>query len=413
MLGTTIHTTQRTYFKAAIGRDDFSVRAVLSVPVPDLAGDIVRSEGLDFARHQADPWVDLEHGFDPVAQRLPVGWTRKSLKQPGAAYALEWAELPVPGVGKAKLPISTTYFDRDDPLQRQTYHLIRTGALPGVSLEFLPVTGFAKSLGPSPLERRDAFDFGRAEVLRYTHCVEPVCPTAQVVLKSLPPELESLAKTLRDGRIEGEELHPVIVKSLARYRPTVALVSVGKAMPDAANDTATIYDPQPGDPNEAPAKPTAAAHYNFAQAITSAIEQAKQDLKSSEHVKGRKFLLAKLDKIEAEVDAIKAMGDKLDAETGDTEASEPTDDEANAADTTTDSDGTFKAVRRVYKPVLKAVQGAKGYSLDEVLRGIEKAKEANRTETRAEALARLQKEDPAEYARLSAKAQKLARLNNT
>lgn len=411
MHGASVRTIQRTYFKAALGRDEFSVRAVLTVPVPDLAGDIVRETGLDFARHAADPWVDLEHGFDPVAKRLPVGWARKSLSQPGAAYALEWAELPVPGVGKAKLPISTTYFDRDDPLQRQTYHLVKSGALPGVSLEFLPVQGFAKSLGRSPLENRDAYDFGKAEVLRYTHCVEPVCPTAQVVLKSLPPELEPLAKFLRDERIENEAAHPYILKSLARFKSTTTFVAV-KAMSDPANDTTTIYDPEPDD-GESPAKPTAMAHYNFAQCIVNAIEQAKEDLKSSEHVKGRRFLLAKLEKMAAEADAIKAMGDKLDAETGDSEATEPTDDEANAADTTTEDDGTFKAVRKPYKAVLKAVRGTKGYSLAEVLKGIEKAKEDNRVETRAEALARLQKEDPAAYARISAKAQKLSALNNT
>lgn len=412
--------THRTLIKAVHSDRDWSVWAVLSLPVEDLAGDIVRPEGLDFSAHAADPWVDLEHGLRQDVGRQPVGWARKSLWRPGEPYTVQKCALDVPGLGRHLLPIGITYFDRDHLLQRQTYQMVRQGDLPGVSLEFQPVPGCMKSRGPSPLERRDAYEFTKARVIRWTHCVEPVCPGALTVLKSLPPELDSLAKTLRDGQIEGLSLHPYIVKSLARYKPTTTLIRVEKAMPDATDTPQTAYDPTAteegaGDATDAaPAKPTAAAHYNFADGLLQLIDQAENDLEMSEHLKGKKFLLAKLERMRAEAEAIKGMGDKIDTETTDEDGDSKADEEPSDPDMDTDEEGTLKAVRPPYRAILKAVRGVRRYSLAEVQKGIEAAKEAAveeaREETAAEALARIRTEDPVEYERLSAKARRLNRF---
>lgn len=192
----------------AVAADDWSVRAVLTAPIPDWSGDIVRPDGLDFSPHESDPWVDLEHGRTDVGRR-PVGWARKSLDRPGAPYALEWADLEVPGIGVCRLPVGTTYFDRDDPLQRQVYELIRRDALPGVSLEFVPIEQ-VQIAERSPLEPRPAYEFRRAKVLRWAHCAEPVNPSALTVLKSVPPGLEVIAKAVRDGRLGDEPLDPYL-----------------------------------------------------------------------------------------------------------------------------------------------------------------------------------------------------------
>lgn len=202
----------------AVAVDDWSVRAVLTAPVPDLAGDIVRPEGLDFRAHEADPWIDLEHGRT-AAGRRPVGWARKSLHRPGAPYAVEWADLDVPGVGLCRLPVGTTYFDRDDPLQRQVYELVRRDALPGVSLEFLPLEQLPIA-ERSPLEPRPAYEFRKAQVLRWTHCAEPVCPEALTVTKSVPPGLEVIAKAVRDRRLGDEPLHPYLHTVLKTHLET-------------------------------------------------------------------------------------------------------------------------------------------------------------------------------------------------
>ncbi len=416
----TLRTQHRTLFKATVGDADWSVRAVLSLPIVDLAGDIVRPDGIDFAPHMADPWVDLEHGFEPGVGRQPVGWARKSLARAGEPYAVEHALLTVPGSGQHRLPVGTSYFDRDHPLQRQTFLLIQKGALPGVSLEFRPVQGYAKSLGPSPLERRDAYDFGKIEVVRWTHCVEPVCPGALTVLKSLPPELDALAKALRDGKVEGEDLHPAIVKSLARYKPTVTLVSVGKAM-DATATPSTVYDAAAPEITGAaddtgPANNGVSALYAHAQALSDACDQLEADLENTDSPELYRAGLKLCEEARSLAEKFKAAGDKHDAKLQAIKGgkAEPTEDDTDDPDMDTDDDGTFKAVRPCYKPILKAVRGVKRYSLSEVQKGIDDARaaaiESSRVETTAEALARLEKEDPAAYAALEAKARRNRRL---
>lgn len=423
----TYRTLSRTFFKASPSDRDWSVRAVLSLPVEDLAGDVVHPAGLNFALHQADPWVDIEHEAQLKGTRRPVGWARDTLAVAGGPYAVTKSRLDVPGSGTHELPIGTTFFDRDDPLQRQVYHLVRCGALPGVSLEFRPVEGFFKSRGfdspyPAPLPRRDAYEFERVDVIRWTHCVEPVCPGALTVLKSLPPELDPLAKALRDKKVAGEVLHDVILKSLARYQPTTTLVAVSKAM----DSPETTYDPDmpeettqvdPEDEGGSPANNGVTALYAHAQTIEDACEQFEADLDHTDNPQLYKEAMALCESARALCEKAKACGDKHDKKlqamkSGGTEPDEADPEEAEP-DMEKDDEGVYKAVRPAYRPLLKAVRRVKRYSLAEVVKGIEAARADARTETTAEALARLQRENPAEYARLEAKARRNARLNAT
>ncbi|AMV25508.1 hypothetical protein VT84_14005 [Gemmata sp. SH-PL17] len=225
-----LHRTRfETVVKAVASDDSFSVVSVLTYPGADRAGDEVVADGLDFTPHQRNPRVDLEHGLHPDVGRQTVGWAHTKLGRPGGTYTVTKSLLDVPNHGKQLLPVATTHFDRDDPLQRQVYLMVRKGALPAVSLEFEPDWSKAIALGDSPIERRKAFRFGAAKVRLYTICAEPVCQGAQTILKSLPPQLEPLLKVLRDGTIEGERLHPHILKSLARYTPSKTVVAVSGA----------------------------------------------------------------------------------------------------------------------------------------------------------------------------------------
>lgn len=430
----THRTLQRTFFKATPS-DEWSVSAVLSVPVEDLAGDVLDPAGLNFDPHKADPWVDLEHEANLQGTRRPAGWARSTLSVAGGVYAVTKARLDVYGVPH-DLPVGTTYFDRDDPLQRQVYHLIRSGALPGVSLEFRPVDGFMKSRGfdspyPHPLPKRDAYEFARADVVRWTHCVEPVCPGALTILKSVAPELraaveaedaanrDALAKALRDKKVGGETIHEHILKSLARYRPTTTLVAV-KAMSE------TTYDPDmpeevdnemSPDDEGGPANNGVTALYSHAQAIEDACEQFEADLDHTDNPQLYKEAMALCESARALCEKAKACGDKHDAKLqkmksgAEPDEAEPVDGEEAEPDMEKDDEGVYKAVRPAYRPILKAVRGVRRYSLAEVAKGIELARADARVETTAEALARLQKENPAEYARLEAKARRNRRLN--
>lgn len=371
--------------------DEFAVASVLSLPVPDLAGDIVHADRFTFAAHQADPYVDFEHGRHPEVGKRPVGWARPTYHKPGGAYSVLKARLNVPGAGWRDLPIGVTYFDRDDPLQRQVCFGVRDGQWSGVSLEFLPDWTVAKSRGfRSPVDtHRNAYEFTRADVVRWTHCVEAVCDGAGVVLKSRAPD--ALAKTLRDGTIRGERLHPVILKALDPYRTTTVSAPVGKAMPDTATaDTpATPYDPALPEDDSGPANNGVSALLAHAQACVAAAEQLEADLENTDSPQiyrdGKKLVeeMRKLaekakglgDKHDAKLQDMKngtqPAGDDTDAEEGD---EKDTDDDADSDDAEPDmeedEEGGFKAVRQCYKPILKARRQAPSFSLDQIIKGI-------------------------------------------
>lgn len=350
-----------TLQKAVVDESAMSVVAVLTYPGVDKAGDIVRSEGLNFALHAHEPWIDLEHNGQPIA------WARKSLGKPGQ-YSVQHSNLDIEGKPHT-LPIGTSYFDSRDRLSSQVFDLIARDALPGVSLEFRAVPGFFKALGQSPLENRPAYDFLRADVVRWCHCAVPVNPGAQTVTKSLAAT-DPLMKILSDGKIGDEDLHPTIKKALSVYMPSRKSFPVGKAMNLDDPDTTSVYDtpevtgaetPE-ATPDEAPATPTVQAHYDVAQGLIDLCEQARGSLQSSEHMKGKQYLLKLIDKVEAMAEDAKANGDKIDGEIAG--GKEPTDDEPVGDTIEKDDDGTMKAIRPVYKKAIKR------FTMKEVTKGI-------------------------------------------
>lgn len=400
--------------------DEFFVLSVLSLPIQDHAGDIVRPDGLTYKAHRRNPYIDFEHGLHPDVGRQPVGWARKSLSRPSAEYCQFSAELDVPSVGKCVVPVGGTYFDKDDALQRQVCAGVRDGAWTAVSLEFIPDYTLAKSLGKSPLERRDAYDFRAADVVRWTHCVRPVCPGAQTVLKSLPPELDALGKILRDKQIRGESLHPVILKSLGRYQPRVLVpVHVETKAMTPQDDPGTVYDPTVPDDatgngmeqgEGGPALNGVSALYSHAQALMAAAQQLEQDMQASDSPELRTMGQQLMQQVQAIAQQAKGVADKHDAKlngsempdmTGDddtdpddseldegdgtdTEGDDESGDEAAgkkkppfgkkkafAPDMTLDANGVLTGVRDVYAAVLKAIQPPK-YTLKEVLKGAER-----------------------------------------
>lgn len=474
------HATHRTQYRTAIDRetvakslpaflptgDEFFVASVLSLPVPDLAGDIVHADRFTFDAHRRNPYVDFEHGRDPAVGSRPVGWARDTYAQPGGTYALFKCRLNVPGIGVRDLRVGGTYFDRDDPLQRQVCFGVRDGQWPGVSLEFVPDWSVAKSLGRSPLEHRDAREFTRGDVVRWTHCVEPVCPGAASVLKSLPPELDALARTLRDGTIRGERLHPVIRKSLARYAPTTKLIAVGKSMnpmdaPQTAYDPAIPDEAQQQPDENAPPLNGVTAIYSHVEALLAAAQQLEQDMQSSDSPELRQFAGAFKGEIEALANKAKSVADHHDAklngympladstpladapggdappvegddldtddtddtdapdldDADDTDADEGDDDDADEkpkkkappfkkalSTARLDADGALLGVRAVYPPILKARRAAPQYTLDEITKGIAAA---NRQRPAAEVE---QPEDPALAKARQRAERKVARL---
>jgi hypothetical protein len=346
-------------YTKSVDTSRLSVTAVLTYPTEDLAGDVVEPTGGDWVAHKACPWVGLEHhrwnhdrtdhgllgqpgiGTEPVV----VAWARESLSRPGAPHTVTMKSFDIDGETYT-LPLGTSYFDPSDRLSMQVFALVGEDALPGVSLEFVPVQK-SKRHEQSPLERRPAYDFTRWSAQSWVHCATPVNPGA-LTLKSAA-SADALVKALTDRRVGSEAMDPVIFKALSPYlsgRGTRTTVRVeNKAMPDAMPDE-SIYDDADANPGadagddagaDAPVLNGVEAFYAKVQRLLESRDQFKQDMQSSDspelRAKGEK-LCAKLDAIAADfkdfADAhdakLNGNGDDADpdadAEEGDADADE-------------------------------------------------------------------------------------------
>jgi hypothetical protein len=370
--------TRAAVFKASVDTHNLTSTALLSHPDPDLAGDIVVPEGMDWSRHMADPRVDLEHRRDPSVGAATVGWAHSGLGRDDGYYTVRPVNLPVSDGQTRSLWVGTTHFDPSDKLQTQAFALVERDILPAVSVEFVPDMAVAKALGRSPLEPRNAYEFGRVKVLRYTLCAKGVCPTA-LVAKSVYDPLRSV---LAAGRIGGEELHPVIRKAFAHHLPgksnAVTSGFVGAKAMDEQTMTAAPDDAEAGGSVNG-----ITALYNHAQALMDLCDQLETDAESSdsaEVVKDIKRLCemgrAAAEKVMATADK---HNDKLEAAKGGKEEEPESDDDDeeedddDTADMDTDDEGNLKAIPPKYAVVVKSLR-VKRYTLAE----IRKAEEAAR-----------------------------------
>jgi len=409
-------TYQTLYDRASVQKAcsrTLTVRSVLTCPVYDLAGDWVDPDGLNFKPHEQDPSIDLEHQRTSI-RGYPVAWARESLSEPGAPYAVEMVRLNCAGEGEPDeyhtLPVGTNYFDPKDRISTQTFALVEQGALPAVSLEFAPVRDAMESLGRSPLERRDAYRFRRANVVKWTLCAIPVNPGALhvqeddrgTVAKSFDPVPLALATVLRDGRVNvggtWEVLSPIIRKALVPLAPPApnrTTVRVEKAMePDEMDefdgnlgepmDMGTENDAEFADETagaEDVAHPGVQTMYAEADALLDSCDRLKaaaQKTESAAIFKDKMKIVAEIEKLAAK---LKGTADKHDAnlmaikggEQPEMTENAEVDPEAVDMDTEVaeDEDGepvedtfgkavrVFSAVRPVYKKALATVRKAK------------------------------------------------------
>lgn len=364
-------------FKSSVDTRALTSTAVLSYPEPDLAGDIVVPEGMDFSPHARDPRVDIEHRRHPDFGDATVGWARTTCKAPGGYYTVRPVLLECEQKAIRPLPVATTHFDPNDRLEVQAFALVERDILPAVSVEFIPDMTVAKSLGRSPIERRDAYQFNRCQVVRYTLCAKGVCPSALVAKSAYDP----LRSVLSVGRIGDEPLHDTIKKALAHYLPgkssTVTSGYVEKADMDpygcAPAVDAPVDTPAPEE-EESGATPTAQCAYDAAQMLKDCAQNIRESVGQSEHKAGKKKMLGLADKLDAEAERCMAIGDQVaaDVETdGDMDA-EDDEPDVEADDTEPDEDdGVMKGMK---KP--KRIRYLKALKRIFTLAEIKKAEEA-------------------------------------
>ena len=281
-----------------------SVQSVLSFPTVDYAGDIVIPAG---GKWDDRPYVNREHnetiGFGDVEM--------KSL------------------TGEGVVPVGTSYFNQADPLANQVFRLIQDGVMTGVSIEFKPIV--YKSLGhKSAIENRDAMRFEKWRGLGWAHCFQPVHPDARVLLPEIEDAVGKAIRIEQSGKLGSENLLPIVKKSLSafaqRLRPKTKTFRVEKAVMD---DQSQMFDQTEGndmagqqtaaEPEQEqgqPTYPTAAAGYDFAQALLDACSALESAIESAEHVDGREKLLKLCDTIKTVAEDANQIASDVETELG-------------------------------------------------------------------------------------------------
>ncbi len=366
-------------FKASVDTHALTSTAILSYPVPDLAGDVVVPEGIDFSRHMRFPAVDIEHRRDPEFGDATVGWAHTGLMKSDGYYTARHVPLDCDGETRY-LPVGTTHFDPDNKLHQQAFAMVERDVLPAVSLEFIPDMTVAKSLGRSPLEPRNAYEFGRVSVVRWTLCAKGVCEQA-LVAKSLYDPLRSV---LSAGRIGGEELHPTIKKALSHYLPGKSNTVVsGFTTEKKAMDEQYGGDVGTAEPEAAPVQSAngITALYSHAQALVDLCDQLEADAENTDSAEVLKDIqkmcemsravaekvMATADKHNAKLEAAKG---KSDDDAGEEDEPEEMDDESEP-DMDEDEDGMLKAIPARHRTIVKALR-VKRFTLAEIQKAEQK-----------------------------------------
>lgn len=354
--------------------------AVLTYPEVDYDGDFVNPEGGDWTPFFRNPVVNFDHGV-PVGigrvemasingHNVPIGHTR--FFESAADCSGLTLEGRDPDTGARRLYTASECL----PVARQIRRMVADDVLRGVSLEFRPAgpegDAFWETGSRSALLNRPAYHYERWHGLTWTHAERPKNPSAQ----TLSEVSEKAFKLIRDRRYAGEEVHPVILKSFARFAPTGrTIVRVEKAMPqqDAIPGMTGMDDTDlAGVPVDDPTQetddtpPTAKAAYDLVQQAKQLLEAAKQQVAKSEHKKGKERFLKCIESIEAELEDLSAVGDMIHSDVngspmGDEEPE--THDEPDADDMGGEGDGDAddemddeereeKAFRRLVKPLV-------------------------------------------------------------
>lgn len=348
----------RTLYKADTRR--LCVQSVLSWPYPDLAGDVVDLDGIDFTPHQSHCEIDLEHARTHL-KAYPVAWARESLSKPGAPYAVERVRMDLAGEGEPEewhtVPIGTSYFDPADRISHQTFALVEQGLLPAVSGEFRMVPNCYKALGPSPLEPRSAYRFTKSLWDKWTLCARPVNGGAMhldddTIAKSLTVP-DGLAKMLVDRRVSvgglWEPLHGRLLKALADVvtpsfnRTTVRVEKAamepddddfgalgGDGFPDEGGTDADLTPDMDADMGDggAPANGVTAmlAH---ADEVMEALERFKSSLESSDNPQLIKDAMKWVADSESSLEKLVSTANKHDAKIQAAKGNGPAPDEGD------------------------------------------------------------------------------------
>lgn len=318
------------------------VTSVIATATQDRDGDIVIPSGADLTEHRINPVVMYHHGKD---RNLPIG----KAEDADGNYTVRLA---------GNRLVADTHFAQNDPFAASVFNLIDQDILRGTSVGFDPIE--CKALGPQPDEKtRPPLRFDRWRMFEYSHTPVGV-------------NREALTVAVRKAKEGSVKLHPLLVQQLEPFalpRTTTVRVPalptrVTKAMddeldPNAAPPGADDIDPGTGqltdeDADSGDTPPTAAAFYDFAQAIADAVAAFEAATAKSEHTPSHKMIDRTIADATSWQEELKAYGDKVSSSLERGGASE-------SGDTSADMDVADEDI----EPVEKAANGAliiKGYT---------------------------------------------------
>lgn len=322
--------------RLAIDASKMCVTHILVTKSVDRQGDVVDPAGCDFSTHQLNPVVYYDH---KSSYNLPI------------AKGSDGSQYTVRKSADGTLIYADTYFTDKNQMSNQLFGLVEADIINGWSVGFNPKpNGFEVIRKSNGKHDRGEYFWKSYDLLEYSLTPDAINPDATTVL-------------CEKGRFNGEQLDPVILKSLSAHtiRNRAAIVSVpnhplvNKAM--QPQDDAPAGDPN-ADPyatddqnpeGQAEETPTVAALYDAAQGVLDICSSLQNAVAKSEHKGGKSFASSACDAMQKLAGKIKAKAEAIKSELGG-ESDEPKESEPDGDESIeTDDEGTMQT-KSGYKP---------------------------------------------------------------
>lgn len=333
------------------------VQSILTYPLTDYAGDYVKPDGGDWSEYPRNPLVNWTH-------ETPIGRgsvTHKSLRlnnetatvAVGLTTFFEKAA-DLKGIDLTRREVGTyrpigRYSEREClETAEQVERLVRDDIATGVSVEFKAMD-YRELPQRSVLENRNCRHVETWKALAYAHAMQPVNAGARTLLSASPETQEKALRLISVGKINGQAIQPVILKSLQSIAPKSTRTTVrieNKAMDELSDlppgpDSVAQDEEIPGSPSDGPT-PAVRTLLDGSQMLLDLGDQLTQSIAQSEHKKARKYVGKIIEELTATAEEMSAMAEKVKAELDDepSDSSEPaeSDDEGETEDVEEESE---------------------------------------------------------------------------
>lgn len=220
---------------------DMTAMFRICTPRQDREGDIIEPSGVDWSDYKNAAVVKYEHGFTGIP--LPIASSCDADGKCHLYYGNPNDDEPEDAI------YAKAFFDAEDQLSRQMFHLVKIGFLKAASIHVMP--GKSKPLASGGTH---AFT---SSVLEWSICTVGMNPDA--FKKSLLPgkkiselkdvvslQMDMASRILGENRLGGEEIHPSLAKCLSGYQAKKTAIVRGVEMSKLTLTSEEIERMKPG-----------------------------------------------------------------------------------------------------------------------------------------------------------------------